>query len=67
MSEMARPSFADAAKRNVKAGAAEVDANPRARSARLRVALRTDAPAFAANADLLPKRAPQQFSKREVM
>jgi 16S rRNA (cytosine1402-N4)-methyltransferase len=65
--EMARPSFADAAKRNVKAGAAEVDANPRARSARLRVALRTDAPAFAANADLLPNRAPQQFSKREVM
>ena len=64
---MARPSFADAAKRNVKAGEAEINANPRARSARLRVALRSDAPAFAANADLLPKRAPQQFSKREVM
>ena len=65
--DMARPSFADVAKRNLKAGAAEIDANPRARSARLRVALRTDAPAFAANADLLPKRAPQQFSEREVM
>ena len=64
--DMARPSFADVAKRHVKAGEAEINANPRARSGRLRVALRTDAPAFAANADLLPNRSPQQFSKREV-
>ena len=65
--EMAAPSFADAAKRNVKAAASEIDANPRARSARLRVAHRTDAPAFAADADLLPKRAPRQTPNGEVM
>ena len=64
--DMARPSFTDVAKRHIKAGEAEINANPRARSARLRVALRTDAPAFTSNADLLPKLTPQQFSKREV-
>lgn len=60
MPEIARPepSFSDAAKRSVKACAEEVEANPRARSARLRVALRTAAPAFSVEADLLPKRAP---------
>ena len=63
---MARPSFADAAKRNVKAGG-QINANPRARSARLRVALRTDAPAFTAEADLLPKRAPRQTRNGEAM
>ena len=31
--DMARPSFADAAKRTIKAGEAEIAANPRARSA----------------------------------
>jgi 16S rRNA (cytosine1402-N4)-methyltransferase len=55
---MAAPSFNDGVKRSVKAGAAETEANPRARSARLRVAIRTEAAAFAAETDLLPKRAP---------
>ena len=65
--DMARPSFADAAKRTIKAGETEIEANPRARSARLRVALRTDAPAFTAEADLLPKRAPRQTRNGEAM
>ena len=58
--ETAAPSFAEPVKRNIKAGDAEIETNPRARSARLRVAHRTDAPAFAAEQDLLPKRAPNR-------
>ncbi len=41
------PSFVAVTKRPIVAGADEVAANPRARSAKLRVAERTDAPAFA--------------------
>jgi 16S rRNA (cytosine1402-N4)-methyltransferase len=53
--EMAQsaPSFRILTKRQVTAGDEEVRANPRARSAKLRAAERTDAPAFAA--DALPK------------
>jgi 16S rRNA (cytosine1402-N4)-methyltransferase len=53
--EMAQsaPSFSVLTKRPVTAGDDEVRANPRARSAKLRAAERTDAPAFAA--DVLPK------------
>ena len=56
---MPKPSFTEPPMRSVKARAEEIDANPRSRSARLRVAIRTEAPAFAATADLMPKRAPQ--------
>jgi 16S rRNA (cytosine1402-N4)-methyltransferase len=53
--EVARsaPSFSILTKRPVTAGDEEVRGNPRARSAKLRAAERTDAPAFAA--DALPK------------
>jgi 16S rRNA (cytosine1402-N4)-methyltransferase len=47
------PSFSILTKRPVTAGDDEIRANPRARSAKLRAAERTDAPAFAA--DSLPK------------
>ena len=57
--QMPDPSFTEPPMRSVKARAEEIDANPRSRSARLRVAIRTEAPAFAASADLMPKRAPQ--------
>jgi len=57
--ETAAPSFAEPAKRTVKPTAEEIEINPRARSARLRVALRTEAAAFPPDADLMPKRAPQ--------
>ena len=57
--EMPAPSFTEPPMRSVKARADEIDTNPRSRSARLRVAIRTQAPAFAATADLMPKRAPQ--------
>ena len=56
---MPDPSFTEPPMRSVKARAEEIDANPRSRSARLRVAIRTEAPALAATADLMPKRAPQ--------
>ena len=55
---MPEPSFTEPPMRSLKARADEVEANPRARSARLRVAIRTDALAFAPSADLMPKRAP---------
>ena len=53
------PSFKEPAKRSVKAREEEVAANPRARSARLRVAIRTPAPVYPQAADLMPRRAPQ--------
>jgi 16S rRNA (cytosine1402-N4)-methyltransferase len=53
------PSFAEPAKRSIKAREEEVSANPRARSARLRVAIRTQAPIYPQSADLMPRRAPQ--------
>lgn len=56
--QMPAPSFTEPPMRSVKARAEEIDANPRARSARLRVAIRTEAPVFAADTDLMPKRAP---------
>ena len=42
-----RPSFIDVSRKVVTAGGDEILANPRARSAKLRVAERTDAPSFA--------------------
>ena len=57
--DMPTPSFKEPAKRNIKAGAAEIEANPRSRSARLRVAIRTEASVFPQAADLMPRRAPQ--------
>ena len=52
----ARPSFTLVAKRPIVADDAEVAANPRARSARLRVAERTDAPAIDTDiGELLPR------------
>lgn len=56
---MPDPSFTEPAMRNVKPSADEIETNPRARSARLRVAVRTEAPIFPAAADLMPKRAPR--------
>ncbi|MCH1542126.1 MAG: 16S rRNA (cytosine(1402)-N(4))-methyltransferase RsmH [Alphaproteobacteria bacterium] len=64
--DMAAPSFNDGVKRSVKADAAETEINPRARSARLRVAVRTQASAFAAETDLLPKRAPTSLSASQT-
>jgi 16S rRNA (cytosine1402-N4)-methyltransferase len=46
-------------KRTIKASAEEIQENPRSRSARLRVALRTEAAAFPESGDLMPRRAPQ--------
>jgi 16S rRNA (cytosine1402-N4)-methyltransferase len=57
--EMTPPSFAEPVKRTIKASAEEIQANPRSRSARLRVALRTQAAAFPESGDLMPRRAPQ--------
>ena len=62
--ETAAPSFAEPAKRTIKPQSAEIEVNPRARSARLRVAVRTQAPVFPVAADLLPKRAPQMETGR---
>ena len=56
--DMPSPSFTEPPKRSVKARAEEIDVNPRSRSARLRVAIRTEAPAFPTGSDLMPKRAP---------
>lgn len=53
------PSFSEPPMRSLKAKATEIEANPRARSARLRVAVRTEAPVFPEVVDLMPKRAPQ--------
>jgi len=61
MPETAMPdySFAAPSKMSVKAGADEITANPRARSARLRAGLRTSAKAFPVDDALLPPRAPR--------
>ena len=53
------PSFTEPAKRTIKPHDDEVAGNPRARSARLRVAIRTAAPVFPEAADLMPRNAPQ--------
>ena len=57
--DMPSPSFSEPTKRNIKPRDEEIEKNPRARSARLRVAVRTDAPVFPQSADLMPRRAPQ--------
>jgi len=55
-------SFSELDKRSSKARPEEVAANPRARSARLRAAQRTEAPAHPTSTDLMPARAPQAVS-----
>lgn len=52
-------SFAAAAKNSIKAKDDEIKVNPRARSARLRAAIRTEAKAFPLDDALLPPRAPR--------
>jgi len=54
-----RPSFSEPIRKPVVAGADELAVNPRARSAKLRVAVRTDAPVIDGLDDVLPARAPR--------
>jgi len=48
------PSFTQSNRSTIKPSEDEIRDNPRSRSAKLRVAMRTDHPAFAANDDVLP-------------
>lgn len=59
--DIARPaaSFVETRQRSIKAAAAELAQNPRARSARLRVGERTHAPIYPGAVDLLPRHAPR--------